>query len=341
MWRLLLLHLSLAVPASLYAQTVEELLSRASDAFENLDFEDAAQLYTRVLDAASGATLAQRDSAQLYLGVSYEFAGQRANAVSVFRVLVRNSPCAPAPEVFGASVTAAFVEARGEVFAVGLCEVRAQQLAPGDAATFRIAVTRPALVQAFLQDSTGQIVTDFGEQATDGISTVQWTDIPDPALFGEHAKPYTLVVHARERQGAQTDQKSLPISVYAPPADTLAHPPPLADSVFLAESRTTAPAVRDLAKGLLVGAGIAASSALAYRSLEGESGKALAVAGAVSFAGIVAFIKGRSGREITGNKAHNTALKNQWAARRDSVVAENRSRIAARQLIIKPLGERQ
>lgn len=329
--------LLLLLARPLGAQTAEQLLTQAREAFENLDFERAAQLFTQVLDVSSGAAEAQRDTAQLYLGVSYEFAGQRANAVSAFRSLVRSNPCAPTPSQFGASVTAAFVEARGSVFAVGVCEIPLQRLARGDTAAFRVAVTQRALVRAVLQDSAGGTVADLGEQEALGISQLRWSQLPDPTTFGTLPVRYSLLVQARAQRGTEIAERSVPILIHAPPADTVAHPPEPPDSAFRPERRPAGPIAADLVKGLGVGAATAiASAAFAHGSLKGEAGKGLAVGVAVSLGGFVSFLVGNGRRDLPENRAHNLQLRGRWTAARDSAIAVNRERLSRRPLVVGP-----
>lgn len=334
------LALALFLPLALHAQTPAELLNQARQAFDNLEFEQAARWYTRALDISAGATGAERDTAQLYLAVSYEYAGQRPNALSAFRALVRDRPCAQTPEQFGAGVTSAFVEARAGVFAAGLCEMRRQQLAPGSTAAFRVAATRPAMVRMLLRDSAGQTVADFGEQPVAGIAQVQWRNLPDPGRFGERPARYELVVRARAQQGAETDERFVLLLAHAPAVDTLPHPPPIADSAFRPELTSMGPVVGDFAKGLGIAVALAATTAaLSYQTLKGETGKALAVGGAISFASVVGLATGSRKREIPGSRAHNAELRRAWEASRDSVMATNRQRLLSRPLVLEPVPE--
>ena len=339
---MLLLCCLLLVPTSLGAQTADELLRQASAAFENLEFEAAATLYARVLNVGAGATRMQRDTAQLYLGVSYEFAGQRNNTLSSFRALITDDPCAPTPEDFGGSVRAAFVEAMSQVFAASFCEFFALRLAPGDAAEFSLAVTRPASVRVLLTDSSGVEIADLGEQNADGVSLVRWSTIPDLSRFPADPTPYDLVIDARERQGSGTDRRSIQVAVHVPHVDTVPHPLPLADSVFRPETRSVGQAWSDLAKGLFFGAGTAAAAfGLSYTTLGGEVGKAAAIGGVISLAGVIAFVNGSTGRTIHENVDHNVRLRRQWQDNLIRVIAENETRRAGRVLVFERLRGRE
>lgn len=336
MRRSLLIGLALMLPAASRAQTAGQLLVQARSAFENLDFEQAARLYTRVLDPAARATIAQRDSAQLYLAVSYQYGGQRENALSAFRTFIRGTPCAPTPDQFGASVTAVFVEARSELFAASLCGLATQRLARGDTAAFRVVVTQPAAVRLLLQDSSGRTVADLGEHQVEGLSVVYWA-VGDPGRYPAHPTRHVLVIEGRARQGTATDRRTAEVSLQVPPVDTIATPPPPDRRQFLPERRTKGPALGDLGKGLLMGSGVAAAGALAYGSLKGELKKAVIVGGVVSVTGFAAFIKGTSRLGIPENVERNRRLEAQWRVRRDSVAAENRTRVAGRVLVIAPV----
>ncbi len=328
-------------PATAGAQAAEQLLAQGRRAFDNLDFEQAARLFTRVLDVAAGATASQRDTAQLYLGVSYEYAGQRPNAVSAFRALVRSGPCVPTPEQYGAGVAAAFIEAQGGVFAVGPCELRRQEATRETGVVFRIAATRPALVRALLADSTSRTVADLGEVEASGVTTLRWLDLPNPSDLPQNPTRHQLVLRARATQGGETDERVIPIMLSVPAVDTLTLPPPPAATDFRPEQRPLGPALGDLGKGLGVAAAtVAAASVLAYQSLEGEAVKAMGVGGVIGLAGFVAFVTGSGRRTIAENRDYNAALTRAWESRRDSVTTVNRSLRASRPIVIEPMERR-
>ncbi|HXV87116.1 MAG TPA: hypothetical protein VD793_10470, partial [Gemmatimonadales bacterium] len=314
---------------------------QARRAFENIDFEQAARLFTRVLDVAAGATAAERDTAQLYLGVSYEYAGQRVNAVSAFRALVRSSPCAATPEQFGAGVTAAYVEAQGGIFAVGPCDLERQEATPESGAVFRVAATRPALLRVLLLDSAGRTAADFGEVAAAGVAQRRWPNLPDATALPVGRARYQLLFRARAAQGTESDERSFPVEVVVPAADTVGHPPAPAPGDYRPEQRSVGPAVGDFGKALAVGgAAVAASVLLAPSSLGGETGKAVMVGGAITFAGFVAFVKGSGERDLSENRQFNAQLLRAWEVRRDSVSAVNRGLLRNRPIIIEPVGGR-
>ncbi len=325
-------------PSPVRAQTADELVRQAQAAFQNLEFEEAARLFTRVLDAASGATPLQRDSAQIYLGVSYEYAGQRDNALSTFRAFIGNNACAQSPEMFGAGVTSAFLEAKSQVFAVGLCQLQAQTLLAGEAARFQLTMTRPATISATLQDSTGQTVAQLGVTAGDVTAMLEWTPVDTTGFLSREPRPFTLVVRAREQQGAGEYQRAVPLTIYSPQPDTLEHSVTPPDSLLRPEMRSNAGAVGDMLKGLLFGVGAAAiGTSLAYESLGGETTKAIAVGAAISLTGIISFIKGSSNLVIQENRNYNFQLSETWRAQSDSIAALNQETIRGRRVIIEPV----
>ena len=254
MWRMMFVSAVLAVPTVGSAQTAEQLLQEAQNAFQSLEFEQAALRYDLVLRAGAGATRAQRDTAQLYLGISYEYADQQEDALASFRALARSNPCAPAPQEFGASVTRLFNEARRSVVAVGLCDFQAQRFWTGDSIALNIAVTRTSLVLVLLQDSAGGTVAQLDMDLPEGNSTVHWATPLDPTSLTERPTQFSLLLQAQDQNGPAIGQDSVPILIYASPIDTLRHPPPLRESEFLAELRPMSSAYGDLGKGLFVGA---------------------------------------------------------------------------------------
>lgn len=337
MWRSLVALAFLAVPTLVSAQNAGQLLRDAQNAFQGLEFEQAARFYALALGEDAGATQAQRDTAQLYLGVSYEYAGQREDALSAFRTFVRTNPCAATPQAFGGSVVSAFDEAKNTVMAVGLCDLQEQEFEASDSISLNISVTREALVLLVLRDADGSTVGQSGNEMAEGNSTILWPLPVAAEALSDRPRQFSLILRARDQNGA-TGQDSVPVLISASVVDTLDHPSPLFESDFLLEIRPVSSASGDLGKGLLIGAGIAATSLLTYSSLGGEFAKAVGVGGAVSLAGIVALVRGTTSRVISENRQHNAALRSTWEAQRDSVLEVNRSRLATRQFVITPAG---
>ena len=336
------LMIALLVPRVAQAQTPEELLTRARAAFENLDFETAIRDYQRVLDISIAATRQLRDTAQLYLAVSYEFAGQRDNTLRTFRTLIRENPCTITPEEFGGSVSAAFVEARGGVFAAGLCVIQAQRLERDDSVRLTVATTRTAELHVYLHDATGAMVLDLGRHTVTGIANIARRVDPNPMAFPAAPAAHTLVIEAEESQGTGTDARTTIVLAHIPPPDTLTHPEPIPDSAFLPEERSAGSAWGDLAKGLGIGVGVTAVTAgLAYASLEAEPAKVVAIGGTISLVGFVAFFKGSADRAIPENQAQNERRRRQWLEDRARVISENATRGRARYLVIEPAGDPQ
>lgn len=332
-WRIMAVSVLIATPTQAVAQA-DQLLREALDAFQNLEFEQAARLYNLVLAPGARATKTQRDTAQLYLGVSYEYAEQREDALSAFSEFIRANACAPAPQAFGASVTAVFNQSRRGLVAVGLCELKEQQVTTDDTLLFTVAVTRASLLSIVFRDSGGETVAQMMAELDDGNSTITWANPFDPSDFSERPTELTLLLRARDQAGTATGLDSVPVRMYASSVDTLTHPLPLTGSDLLPELRTMNAAYGDLGKGLAVGVGVAAASMLSYSSLSGEYAKAVAVGGAVSITGIVAFIKGGGNRTIAENQLHNENVRASWEARRDSIVGLNQARLAGRSLVI-------
>ena len=121
----------------------------------------------------------------------------------------------------------------------------------------------------------------------------------------------------------------LPLRAELVAPDTLPLLPMLTDSLLLPEQASLSTGIGPLATGLLAG-----GAAIALPSLVADgtqpSGAQFAVAGALSLAGIVGFVR-EPGRVQRRNIAANTATRAQWQRRADSVRAENtRRRDAAR-----------
>jgi len=117
-------------------------------------------------------------------------------------------------------------------------------------------------------------------------------------------------------------------------SDTLEHPAPLADSLFLPERTGTRQRYETLLGGLVMGGAVM----LLPGTLAPEAtlaGTRYAVGGAMSLAGIVGFFTRRPGMLVPENVAANAALRENWNERLGTVVAENADRIAGIRLVVE------
>jgi hypothetical protein len=116
--------------------------------------------------------------------------------------------------------------------------------------------------------------------------------------------------------------------------DTLPHPLPLVDSLFLPERAGTRRSIQTLLGGVLMGGAVM----LLPKTLASDAelaGARFFVGGAMSIAGIVGFVTKRPGTVFLDNVAANQALWDEWSDRLETVVEENANRLAAIRLVIE------
>jgi hypothetical protein len=106
----------------------------------------------------------------------------------------------------------------------------------------------------------------------------------------------------------------------------------LADSLLLPEQLSRSAGVGSLATGLLASGAAIVLPSLVANGTE-PSGAQFAVAGALSLAGIVGFVR-EPGRVQRRNMAANAATRSEWLRRADGVRAENARRRDAKRLMV-------
>jgi hypothetical protein len=142
-----------------------------------------------------------------------------------------------------------------------------------------------------------------------------------------------LRVASRAPTGELAGIVQLPINLRVIRPDTLAWPPPPADSLLLPERASNRPAVRALGGGLLLSAAVAALPAVVGGNP--PSGPRLAVAGTVGLAGALGYLLHRPGQPVPGNIRANRALREQWQQRVAAVKVGNERRRNDVQLAVR------
>jgi hypothetical protein len=145
---------------------------------------------------------------------------------------------------------------------------------------------------------------------------------------------YTLTVTSRRPGGIALRSTMVPLSLQTVQQDTLPHPPPVADSLFLPESTGRGQTIETLLGGLLMGGTVMLlPSALAPDAQ--LAGTRMVVGGTMSIAGVVGFFVRRPGEPLPRNIAANRALREEWNERTSQIISENANRISSIQLVIE------
>jgi hypothetical protein len=135
------------------------------------------------------------------------------------------------------------------------------------------------------------------------------------------AGSYAVTVSSFDRAGRVVRILRMPLAVLPAPADTLPRPVPPADTMLRAEKRPLGPALRVLAPGVLAGLGTVLLPELVAQG-EQPSGGRLVIGGALTLAGVAAFVSRKPGRAIPENVAHNVVVR---AWRRDDAEIARRN----------------
>ena len=333
------------VAPALRAQTSTQLLQDGIRAYGDLEFEAAAGFLRQSLETGEPGLnnsdptvrrvrLVARATALQYLAATEIFLGHPDSAQATFRQLVLlDVRYQPDRLVFPPEVTNVYDAVRAETKSV---TVRAP-----DRSEFRVGEQQYEL-QLFASTfhrAEINIETRGGTELrrlyrgpiADSVM-VQWDGLDAngrPPLRGT----YQLVVTSLETDGTSVRSVRVPLEVDVDVRDTLPHPEPPADSLFLPERTAPGPAYEALAGGLLMGGMLLIMPGALASDTDLGGGRYL-IGGAVSLAGITGFLTRRPGREIAANVAANAALRRGWQDRMELVVRENETRLADVQLTV-------
>ncbi len=333
------------VSPALRAQTATQLLQDGIRAYGDLEFAAAAVFLRQSLETgdpginSSDPTvrrvrLVARATALQYLAATEIFLGYPDSAQATFRELVLlDVRYQPDRLVFPPEVTNVYDAVRAETKAV---TVRAP-----DRAEFSVGEQQYELqlfassfhrAEASIETRDGTELRRLYRGPVADSVTVEWDGLDAngrPPRSGTHQ----LVVTSLETDGTPVRSVRLPLEVAVTMRDTLPHPEPPADSLFLPERTTPGPAYEALAGGLLMGGMLLIMPGALASDTDLGGGRYL-IGSALSLAGITGFLTRRPGREIRANVEANAALRRGWQDRMELVVQENRTRLADIQLTV-------
>jgi hypothetical protein len=319
------------------------LIALARVQMDELNPDSAYRLLERALAAGAGATESQRVRAFTLLGITelLRDSNNRLAAEQAFEQALRidGSLLIDTLAVLHSDALAVFTAVRARVAPVVEAPVRqmlevsltlpADTTVPVQGGRLRIE-TRPSyrsrvMVSLAPADApTAVLWTDSG--VTSGVRTAGWNlRGRDGALVRDGR--YAITVRAVDSLSQVSNIIERVVSVARVPADTAPVPPLLGPEAFAPETLQLRTAPAALALGLGLGAAAAfLPTALGSRQLNtGLDGDvtAYAVAGTVSIAGVIGFLKGQRTRVSQENIRRNRELRDMNRRRREEVTLSN------------------
>jgi hypothetical protein len=325
-------------PASVRAQDstgADAALASGLRHYQILEYDSASIYLRRALAGVAGDTVTSsgRTRGLTYLGAAEFFRGRRDSAFAAFRRLVVHNPRArPDPLVFPPEVTTIYDFAREATKVIAADIPRDTSIRLG-ADRFRAMLHASSFHQIIvtLEREDGFTVRTLYAGPISDTLPVFWTG-EDTIFLANDSGRLVFTVTSLTNAGRQARVMRLPLDLVLGPQDTLPTPPQLPDSLFLPERETTAGF-----RGLLRGAGVGAAVAVLPGLVSGgtaPSGSRYIVAGGLSLAGLIAFLKHRPGRPIPDNISANQALRDGWQGQVQMTIQENAIRVLQKRLDI-------
>ena len=336
LWVLLLGLGTLLSARAARAQGPDSTLALAVRAYQSLDFELASAFLRRLVAAPTFAarSLAERERVLTYLGASQWYGRQRDSATVVFRTLVLLDPrYRPSDLLFPPEITTAFAEVRRtiKVVAISASPDTTIQVGEGYFAARVVASSPHDVTGALLREDGSTLRTLYTGPIGDSLD-IRWDglDSSGSAVGGSFA----LSVTSRLPDGHPLRMARVRVDVTLVPLDTLALPPPIADSQFLPERvpghRPASALLGGLADALLIAALPSVVAAGSH-----PSGARFAVAAGVGVAALASFFIHRGTRTLPANIAANENLRASWQHRVDATKAENGRRRRTPKLLVR------
>lgn len=334
---LLALVLAAALVSSARAQTASKQLQQGIEAYARLDLETAARLLRRALafPPDDGLSRAQRDTALTYLGAAELFRQRRDSSAAAFHRLVLLDPrYRPDPLNFPPPVLQLFNEVRRSTKAVDIAIPPDTVIRLGtDMLPIRLyASSAHRIAAGIVRDDGARIRTVYAGEIGDSLD-LRWNGL-DSAGVSVASGAYFLTVESRSPDEVVARVARLPLDIEATRYDTLAHLPPPADSLLLPERRPAGPALKSLVGGVVLG-GLVAGLPLILGAEDEASDARFAVAGSITFAGLIGFFTQAPGQPLPRNVAANQALYDGWRRQQDRIVEENRHRLRDHRLRVR------
>ena len=316
------------VAGSARAQTGQELVAQGLRSYRALEYDAAAALLRRGLAATGTGAVADSDRAGVlvYLGATEIFRNRRDSATTAFRQALQANPRhRPDPLVFPPEVANAYDAVRRTTTYIAV------RVAPDTAIIVGDQLYTARLLASALHDIAVDVLQEDGRPVRrlyagpigDSLD-VRWDGLDSTSHTPVEGR-LVLQVVSRGATGARGRTVRLPLATRTEREDTLPLPSALPDSTLLPERTPRGPALRSLGAGLAIGTMAIVLPSLIAEDGEGAGGR-FVVAGAVSIAGVVGYLRARPGQPIPDNVAANQAVRNAWQRDLARAQAENARR---------------
>jgi hypothetical protein len=322
---------------------IDDLLKRAQDAFNDLNYSRADSLARQVLAIGTRISPVQRSGALLVIAAAAypeeQSAQRRAVALSTLKQLVRTNMNLKMPqELTWAGLDSLVDEARRTTFAMEVNGDSVQSsVGPDGTARLSVRGSRPGRYFLTIMPSAGG-----GAVVVDSTPTVMVGEFRFATMKSERpvfsSGEYAVVVTGVDSVGTDSITARYTARVDAPPLAFLSIPAKL-DSAKLLPERTKRFGTKAVLPAILVGgAAFAFSSALraegGIQTEVGADSKGIAVGGGLALATVLVGFADR-GRPIPANIAANKAYGEAFAKAIVDAQAENRRRITTHTTVIR------
>lgn len=325
-------------PVQQSASVMDDILKRAENALNDLNYKAAQDFAKQVVDVGpANTTPDQRTRALLVIAAANYPEGEPAAqhrdiALATFKRLVQSNFDLVIPQTIRwAGLDSLLSEAKRTTFAIAMTSA-AEQIATGPAgqAEIKVRASRPAMFHLSVSPSGGgaPIVTDSLSGTAEGAMHFP-TMRNDRPLFT--TGDYDVLVTAADAQSSDTASSRYVAHITAPEL-TFAKIPVAIDSSRLQIEHTNRYGAKGIVVGALVAGGIYAFSNVlradtAVKRVVPADSKGAGVAAAAGAAVIIASFMDK-GRQIPGAITANQRLRTDLASSIRATEAENANRIA-------------
>ncbi len=332
-WFVLLCVTTLVEPAA--GQASGELVRRGIQAYRDLDLPTAVGLIRRGLAVQGEDSLAEpaRLEALSYLAAAEFVRGRIDSAAAAFRRIVQLKPQYQLdPLVFPPDLAALYASVRRETKVVEVDVPPVARFATGTGYYApRLFASSFHEIRASIEHTDGVPVRRVYEGLISDSLDLRWDGLDATGSPLESGR-YFLAIESR-LAGQVVRVLRLPLDIESLPADTVAHPPAPAASLFLPERLTGRPGLEALVGGLAGGVGIAVLPFVLAPDAGLSAGRVV-VAGSVALAGVIGFLRQRPGRAIDANIRANEVLRSEWQSRLNEVVQLNAGRRSTPEIVV-------
>ncbi|HEX9691386.1 MAG TPA: hypothetical protein VGA22_04740 [Gemmatimonadales bacterium] len=314
--------LLVAGPATLAAQQ-NATVRQAQQAYDDIDYERAAQLARQALD--QGLSGADAVTAWQIAAYSYASLGMDDEADEAFKALIYLDPSAePDPLQFAPRIISAYTNALAAVLVVRYPDVESTQFVSGQgSADITFELSRPARARVTVVGQSLDLQLD--EFLVQRRGAVEWNALD---VAGNPVPPgdYEVIIEAEELGNSHI--ATVPIAVRQAPVDTVPHIDRITGFSYLPEDEIPARDWRPLGvAGLYAGLSTGATFALSEAGL-GDNWRmpVIAVSTTALLTGFVMSLKRPDAVPVPGNIQYNALLREQIARRNAEIAQENQNR---------------